>query len=120
MPIGLWNDGHFISMCFKRSSDDGSTKRGVVNIGITREEDDIELIPSPELHLLFGSREPVGELVLSCRQLLLICFGVWEWFFLRVPCLCKRDKVFEPDGFHVLIVNHIKAEVEQFLVFPIL
>ena len=53
-PVGLRHDGYTIPLCLQQSSDDGSTKGGVVDIGITREEDYINIIPPQRAHLLYG------------------------------------------------------------------
>ena len=37
MPVGLGHDCHPIACCLKGTSDDGRTKRGVIDVGITRE-----------------------------------------------------------------------------------
>ena len=47
MPVWLWHDGHAIACCLQRPSDDSSAKRRMVDVGISREQDDIYFIPSP-------------------------------------------------------------------------
>ena len=47
MPVWLRYDGHTETCCLKRTSDDGSTKRRVIDISIAREQNDVNLIPSP-------------------------------------------------------------------------
>ncbi len=60
LPIGLRNDCHFVTGCLECASDDGSSKRWVVDIGIAREQDDIDIFPAKSLHLL-GKRHKVME-----------------------------------------------------------
>lgn len=47
LPIGLWDDGHLEAFGFEDAPDDGGPERGVVDIGIAAEEDDIHLVPAP-------------------------------------------------------------------------
>ena len=61
MPVGLWHDSHAIASCFEGSPDDGGSKRGVVDIGIAREQDDIHFIPSPEFQLLLRRRQKIRQ-----------------------------------------------------------
>lgn len=52
MPVGLRYDGYFVSMSFERACYDGRTEGWMIHVGITREEDDIELIPSSQFAFL--------------------------------------------------------------------
>ena len=61
VPVGLRNDGHPISGSLESSSDDCRPKRGVVDIRITREQDDIEFIPSSEFQLLLGRWQKIRQ-----------------------------------------------------------
>ena len=54
MPVGLGNDGHAVAVCLQDSSQDGCSERWVVYVGVTREEDYIQFVPSPEFALLLG------------------------------------------------------------------
>ena len=46
VPVGLWYNGHSVTLGFQHTAYDGCTKRWVIHIGIAREEDDIQLVPS--------------------------------------------------------------------------
>ena len=63
MPVGLGNDGHPIAVGFEYPTDDGCAKRRMIHIGITREQDYIHVIPSPQFHLLLCGREEIGQAV---------------------------------------------------------
>ena len=56
-PVGLWHDSHTIALSLEDTSDDRRTKCGVVDIGITREDDHIELVPATSLYLLSCCRQ---------------------------------------------------------------
>ena len=47
------------------TADDGSAERGVVDIGIAREQDDIEVIPSTQLHFFLRRGQPVAQTMLG-------------------------------------------------------
>ena len=53
MPVGLWHDGHTEPRGLECAANHGGTKRWVVNISIGREQDYINVIPSPEFELFF-------------------------------------------------------------------
>ena len=61
VPVGLRNDSDTIAMSLKGATYDGSTKRRVVNIGIGREEYDIELVPATQVTFLLGRRQKVCQ-----------------------------------------------------------
>ena len=46
MPVGLWNYSYAKPCRLKGATDDGSTERRVINVGIGREEYDIHLVPA--------------------------------------------------------------------------
>ena len=54
VPVGLRHNGHLEPQCLDGASDDGCTERGMIDIGIGREENHVERVPSPQLHLLLG------------------------------------------------------------------
>ena len=60
-PVGLGHDGHPQALGFEQASYHGCPERGVIDIRIATEQDDIEFIPSAKLHFLLGGGEPVGE-----------------------------------------------------------
>ena len=59
VPVGLGYDGHPITCRLQGASDDGCSKRGMIDVGITREQDDIHVIPSPEFQLLLRRRQEI-------------------------------------------------------------
>ena len=52
-PVGLWHYGNTIPLRLQQSAYHGSTKGGVVDVGITREEDYINVIPPQGSHLFY-------------------------------------------------------------------
>ena len=63
VPVGLRNDGHTQSFCLEQTPDDSHPERGMVDIGIGREQDDVGLFPASQFHLLAGGRKPAGDVV---------------------------------------------------------
>ena len=61
MPVGLGHDGHTIACRLEHTPDDGSTERRMVDVGITREQDDIERVPSPQFHFFFGGWQKISQ-----------------------------------------------------------
>ena len=59
MPVGLGDDSYAIAVRLQDSSQDGWSEGWVIYVGITREEDDVQFVPSPELALLLGCREEI-------------------------------------------------------------
>ena len=57
MPIGLRHYRYAITCRFKDASQDRRSKRGVVDIGIAGEEDNVHFIPSAKVGFLLGGRE---------------------------------------------------------------
>ena len=51
-PIRLRNDSYTVAAALKETADDGRTKRGMIDIGIACDIDEIDLIPSALLHFL--------------------------------------------------------------------
>ncbi len=56
-PVGLGHDRHAVALGFEQPADDGGAERGVVDVGVAREEDDVERIPSACADLLYGRRQ---------------------------------------------------------------
>ena len=52
-PVRLGNDADFKSLSFQNPSDNGGTETGMIDIGISRNDDDIAGIPAECLHFLF-------------------------------------------------------------------
>ena len=61
VPVGLRHDGHAIAVSLEHTPDDGHPERRMVHIGIAREEDDVERVPSPQFQLFLGGGQEVGE-----------------------------------------------------------
>lgn len=70
MPVGLRNDGNLVALCFKDAPDDRCTKRGVVYIGIAREEDNIQLLPTSQFTLFLCGWEKI------CKSIFFQCLRV--------------------------------------------
>ena len=47
VPVGLWYDGYAIARSFECTSNDSSAERGMVDVGVARKEDDVDVVPSP-------------------------------------------------------------------------
>ena len=52
-PVGLGNDAHGIAVAFQHAADDGMTERGMVNISVADDIDEVALFPSTVDHILF-------------------------------------------------------------------
>ena len=65
VPVGLGHDGHAPPSMLYHTADDGSAERGVVDIGIAREQDAIEVIPSTQLHFFLRRGKPVAQTMLG-------------------------------------------------------
>lgn len=55
-PIGLRNNRHTITLGLQKASDNRRAKSRVIDISVTREKDDIKLVPTPGPHFLYGRR----------------------------------------------------------------
>ena len=74
MPIGLGDDGHAPSLILDQAAYDGRSERWMVDVGITAEQDYVDVVPSAELHFAFCCRKPVGELQLFQFSVLFLLF----------------------------------------------
>ena len=63
VPVGLRHDGHAQSLAFEQTTDDGCGKRGVIDVGIATEQDDVELIPTTQFTFFFRGGQEVGQTV---------------------------------------------------------
>ena len=61
MPVGLWHDGHTEACRLEGAANDGSTKGGMVHVGIAGEEDDIHVVPSSQLQLLLRRGQKIRQ-----------------------------------------------------------
>ena len=80
-PVGLGDDRHAVALGFEQPSHDRSPEGRVVDVGIAREEDHVELIPSAFADLLDGCRQKHRFLKRGCfvrpfggRFLFVLCF----------------------------------------------
>ena len=64
VPVGLGHDGHTVAGILQHPADDSSTKRGVVDIGVGREQDDIHLIPASQFQLLLRRWQKISQSIL--------------------------------------------------------
>ena len=77
MPVGLRYDGYFVSMSFESACYDGRTEGWMIHVGITREEDDIELIPSSQFAFLLSGRQKICQSVFHSYVLVCYCVCVF-------------------------------------------
>ena len=61
MPVGLRNDGHAVACGLQSTTNNCHSEGRVVHIGITREEDDIYILPTSNLQLFAGCRQEIGQ-----------------------------------------------------------
>ena len=59
MPVGLRHDGYAIAVSLQDSAEDSRSEGWMIYVGITREEDDVQLVPSSEFALLLGCWEKI-------------------------------------------------------------
>ena len=52
VPVGLRNDDHAQAFGFQYATDDSHAERGMIDVGIAREQDDIGLLPAAQIHFL--------------------------------------------------------------------
>ena len=57
MPIRLRNDRYAIPRCLQHTPQDRRPERGVVDVRVAGEEDDVHFIPSAKVRFLLGSRQ---------------------------------------------------------------
>ena len=56
VPVGLWYECYAESCCFEHTADDGGAGLGMVDIGVTGKEYDVEFVPAAEGEFFFGCR----------------------------------------------------------------
>ncbi len=61
-PIGLRDEAHLVAMRFEYTADDGSTKGGVIHVGVAVDVHEITLLPAARIHV--GARN--GQKRLAC------------------------------------------------------
>ena len=61
VPIRLRHDGHAIACCLECAPDDSCSEGRVVDISISGEQNDVELIPSSEFELLLRRRQKIRQ-----------------------------------------------------------
>ncbi len=59
-PIGLRDDADFVATAFEEASDENRSERGVVDVGVAGDDEDVELVPAARLHLGAGRRQERG------------------------------------------------------------
>ena len=64
VPVWLRDDGYTIACRLEHSSDNSRPKRRMVDIGVAREQDDIQFIPSPEFQFLLRRRQEVRQSII--------------------------------------------------------
>ena len=77
VPVGLWDNGHPKSFCLQNTPNDSRAKRGVVNVGVPRKEDDISTVPTAQLHLAAGRGQEGGQFV-AHNAILLPFLRTWR------------------------------------------
>ena len=73
-PVGLGHDCHLQPFRFQDAPDNGGSERGVVDIGVAAEQDDVQPVPASQFHFFLGRGQPVGQLVVPQNQCLSIVF----------------------------------------------
>ena len=68
VPVGLRHDGHAIACGFEATPHDGHAERRVIDVGITREQDDVELVPPLQCAFLLRRREEIRQFICFCVQ----------------------------------------------------
>ena len=61
VPVGLRNNSHGVARSLKCTTNHCGAKRGMIHVGVGREENDVYGIPSTQLDFFLCSRQPVGE-----------------------------------------------------------
>ncbi len=56
-PVGLREDADLEAAPFEEARDQGRAERGVIDVGITRDDDDVELAPAASAHVVHGHRQ---------------------------------------------------------------
>ena len=62
MPVGLGNDAYAEAFGLDDAADDCSTETGMVDLGIGREDDNVDSVPTVEFHFAACGGNPIGEL----------------------------------------------------------
>ena len=67
-PVGLGDDRHAVALGFEQAPHDGGPEGRMVDVGIAREEDHVQLIPSAFADLLDGCRQKHVSWVIESLQ----------------------------------------------------
>ena len=51
MPVRLRDDAYAIALALEHPSNDGHTKAGMINIGVSRYHDNVAAVPAQQIHL---------------------------------------------------------------------
>ena len=62
LPVGLGDDGDAVALGLEQAADDRGAEGRVVDVGVAREENDVEVIPSAFADLFDGCRQKHGGL----------------------------------------------------------
>lgn len=62
-PVGLRHDRHAQALGLQQAADHGRTERRMIDIGVAREQNDVQRVPSACADFLDGRGQPVGRLV---------------------------------------------------------
>ena len=52
VPVRLGNDADLIAMCLEHAADDRGAEAGMIDVSITGDKDEIQLLPAAFLHIL--------------------------------------------------------------------
>ena len=72
VPVRLGNNRHPVAFGFQNAPDDSRTERRMIHVGISGEQDNVHIIPSPQLHFFFGRGEPVSQTEIFHQGLLFL------------------------------------------------
>ena len=94
LPIGLRHDGYSQTFGFEQASDHRCAERRVVDVGVSREEDYVEFVPSPCPHLLERSGQPVCRFIGGClaSRCMCIVYGQRCNFAVKVADSASKSK----------------------------
>ena len=65
-PVGLGDDGHAVTLGLEQPSHDGRAECRMVDVGVARKKDHVELVPSAFADLLDGRRQKHGFAIDYC------------------------------------------------------
>ena len=68
-PVGLRHDGHTQPLGFQHTANNRHAERGVIDIGVAREENHIDPFPAALFQFLAGSGQPAVPIGKGCLHI---------------------------------------------------